>query len=505
MRFSANLLISTIVFLVFSAAPSIVRSENYTSPLQKGVSEYEIGNIDNAIKSFDEAIKLNPNLPETYIKRGDAKFNLYQFKEAIKDYTYTIKLDNSSIYAYTKRAAAYEILEEKAKAQQDYQTASKIPVVSSKEYAEKGYLLLQKHQYNDALKFLNKSIDIDPKNIKSFLWRAFTYEHTKSFQKAIDDYDLAIKNNPKYTYIHIKKWNIYKNSLHMQDQAESALNQAEKINYVYANILAGSNLHGVDDKESLKYLDKAINAEKRNSKAYYERCNTHYNLKNYRQAIYDCQKHLDLGGQNIFAYEEIGSSYNQLKKYKEAIEMYSLAISQLPDYAMFYADRAVSFSMIDNHQSALNDFNKAIELDSEKSYYYEARGLNYAFINKYTEAYSDFNKAIQLNPNNYYAHKGRGIIYARWNRHDEALSDFNQALQIAQKESRVEEVNYLKIQIDNVKRIKKINLNITIISICMFCVFGFVIYISSKRIKISFNDLVNKKSQNSLNSSSKKF
>jgi tetratricopeptide (TPR) repeat protein len=261
MLFKSKSLINATIFLVLLTAPSIAWSKNHISLFQKGLTEYENGNIDNAIRLFDKIIELNPSLSDAYTKRGDARLSFHQFKEAIQDYTQAIKLDSSSIYSYTERALLYEILGDKKKAYKDYQSAAKIPVSSSKEYAEKGYLLLKENKYDSALEFLNRSISLDPKNIDAYLWRALAYERIKKFHKAIIDYDLAININPKYTYIYIRKWNIYKKILRSQDQAESNFNKAEKINYAYTNIQAGSYLSGVNNIESLKYLDKVINSE----------------------------------------------------------------------------------------------------------------------------------------------------------------------------------------------------------------------------------------------------
>ncbi|MBR6711431.1 MAG: tetratricopeptide repeat protein [Selenomonadaceae bacterium] len=60
--------------------------------LDEGYRFFDKGNNTAAIKLYDEAIELNPNDVEAYIKRGDAYTNLPDSEKAIQDYDKAIEL-----------------------------------------------------------------------------------------------------------------------------------------------------------------------------------------------------------------------------------------------------------------------------------------------------------------------------------------------------------------------------------------------------------------------------
>jgi len=71
-----------------------------------GYLEYSFNNLKGAIKNYDEAIKLNPNLAEAYNNRGNAYYNKGEFEKAIEDYTKAINLNPNYAIAYYNRGNA---------------------------------------------------------------------------------------------------------------------------------------------------------------------------------------------------------------------------------------------------------------------------------------------------------------------------------------------------------------------------------------------------------------
>lgn len=61
---------------------------------------------EEAIKLYDEAIKLNPTVAQIYFNRGIAKSNSFDFEEAIKDYDKAIEIDPNYMEAYGNRGSA---------------------------------------------------------------------------------------------------------------------------------------------------------------------------------------------------------------------------------------------------------------------------------------------------------------------------------------------------------------------------------------------------------------
>lgn len=76
-----------------------------------------------AIKDFDRAIQLDPQLALAYYNRAQAAFGLNRYEEAITDYDQAIGLDSESALLYTKRGEVYFALGQYERAIQDHEQA----------------------------------------------------------------------------------------------------------------------------------------------------------------------------------------------------------------------------------------------------------------------------------------------------------------------------------------------------------------------------------------------
>jgi tetratricopeptide (TPR) repeat protein len=62
---------------------------------QQGIASYRNGDLPMAIADFDLAIRLDPNLEDTYIDRGIVLYRLHQFERAFADVAQAMRLEHS--------------------------------------------------------------------------------------------------------------------------------------------------------------------------------------------------------------------------------------------------------------------------------------------------------------------------------------------------------------------------------------------------------------------------
>ena len=72
---------------------------NYTGYLKRGCAKYYLGDINGAIKDFDEYSSLVPNEFYVYGYRGDAKIKLNDFNGALADFRKFLELEPNNINA----------------------------------------------------------------------------------------------------------------------------------------------------------------------------------------------------------------------------------------------------------------------------------------------------------------------------------------------------------------------------------------------------------------------
>ncbi|MDR2034156.1 MAG: tetratricopeptide repeat protein [Helicobacteraceae bacterium] len=105
-----------VFYLMFGASAA---DEAYNS----GVTAQDRGDLQEAIKQYTEAIKLDPKYTWAYNNRGLAYADLGDTSKAIADFTQAIKLDPKLALAYNNRAVAHAMLDDLKSATKDARKA----------------------------------------------------------------------------------------------------------------------------------------------------------------------------------------------------------------------------------------------------------------------------------------------------------------------------------------------------------------------------------------------
>ncbi len=74
----------------------------------RGVAYYARGELDEAIASYTEAVRLNPKLADAYLNRGAAYDAKGELDEAIADFTQALRLNPKDAEAHNNRGVAYK-------------------------------------------------------------------------------------------------------------------------------------------------------------------------------------------------------------------------------------------------------------------------------------------------------------------------------------------------------------------------------------------------------------
>ncbi len=129
-------------------------------------------------------------------------------------------------------------------------------------------------------------------------------------------------------------------------------------------------------------------------------------------------------------YYNLGLAYYHQNDYKRAIADYDKAIQLKPDYVEAYYNRGLAY--VGDPGRAIADYDKAIQLRPDYSDAYANRGLAYYNKGDYDRAIADYDEAIQLAPPGrggvvYYV---RGLAYERKGENDKAVADFKKAIEL---------------------------------------------------------------------------
>jgi tetratricopeptide (TPR) repeat protein len=154
-----------------------------------------------AIALLSKAIDASPSYTDALLFRSELYRRQGMYKEEISDLTSLIKSDSTYAGYYKKRAKAYLLRKEAEKAIADYTKAYNIDTSMIECIYERGkiyedFFVDKKAQLAfDDFNFCIAQASINIKSL-SYVGRGRVYENQEEFDKAMTDYNTAIKINP---------------------------------------------------------------------------------------------------------------------------------------------------------------------------------------------------------------------------------------------------------------------------------------------------------------------
>jgi protein O-mannosyl-transferase len=183
-------------------------------------------------------------------------------------------------------------------------------------------------------------------------------------------------------------------------------------------------------QNNITLYDHTLKITNNNWLAYYNRGHAYADLGNYRQAIEDYGRAVEINPGYADIYYNRGHAYADLGNYRQAIEDYGKAIEIKPGYGEAYINRGNAYNGLGSYKRAIEDYNEATRLKADSYITYYDRATLYAKHGQYQLAIENFDKAIGRNPDYIKAYNNRGIVYAQMGIYQKALEDFNEAIRL---------------------------------------------------------------------------
>ena len=216
---------------------------------------------------------------------------------------------------------------------------------------QRGVEAIQKENTEEALEYLNKEIEDNPKNGYAFSWIAMLRCHQEEYGRAITAADLALKHLPKkdkeYVYF------AYETRARIYCEVEDTI-------------------------KALADYSAAIKIDPDKDDAYEKRAQIYYEQKKYDLADADYKRLISLDQGGVVGYMGIGRNRNAQKMWDEAIEQFSYVIKLHNDYSSAYAFRAESYLGKKDWDKATDDLLSALKIDSNDKAFYMMQDLEEA-------------------------------------------------------------------------------------------------------------------------------
>ncbi len=359
--------------------------------IQQGKSALNSGNIDSALRNFENAQKSLP------VSDGEPAFSAGKYSEMA-----------GALYDASLNASNPD---DKKKLQ------------------------------DAAVEYASKAVALDPKNAESQYILGMDAFDKKNYQKALDHLTKAAANDTTKNYLYYYNLGRVQYMMKKFTEAKYSFTTACQLNGNFAPArynLGLTNNKLNDTKSALSEFRRAHDIDPRHERSYLEEGRILSAQKDYTGAISAYQNVIRINNTNRAALNELGSVYYQAKKYPDAERTFKQSLAMLPagtEDSMTYYNLSTVLFEEDKVADSLSYAKKAYDSCGQiKNLANRANVIyNYALISEKSgntdEAIQRYGEVLQANPNHLKTQINLGVMYMNMNPPDTetALQFFTKA------------------------------------------------------------------------------
>jgi len=375
-------LLATIPLLLVGCGPSA--EAHYDA----GVKLQDQGHTEQAIKEFDEAIRIDPKLSDARVRRGDAYLKAGHFEKARQDYDEAVLMGYQTAQVYNQRGLAYLNNNQHMKAMESFNLANQVGPDFGGAYYNRGlthYSMVMDNPEDKAqemVKELDQAIHLAPTR-EAYVLRAKAYSQLGEWELVVDDLNEAIRLEPGFIGDYMAR-----------GDAHEALGQHE-------NAVA-------DYGEAIRLDPQAV-------RSYTQRSVAHRRLGQVEEAAADAEHAVSLNPLFWKTHRERAIGYVNAGELEQGIAEFDQAIQLKPPhpthFAYAYISRGDTHRRLGNLEKAIEDLEAALAL-REVGEAYASRALVYALQGKKSEVKQDIAKAEELGVKEYPAATDLSVLKA---------------------------------------------------------------------------------------------
>ena len=394
---------------------SLPPSKSPATPAQKpreNVAQKAKIDITAVIRQYVEQLKQQPNSTEIRIKLGDILVRQKQWPEAIKCYQQAIKIEPNLAIAYFKLGKTYSILGKNMEGVELIHRAYGLQpnMVSVEQHDKLGDFWLKHDRPKLAIDCYRRAVQLDPQltTVKQKLQRLIELEINPPSVKLIDDRSSpqAIKSLPKATEDTVKTDNSNaRQYLDLGIAAEAANNFPLAIQY-YQQAIERDPLNWLVYHQLGKIFDRQQQPQQA--------------AKCYQQAI-------AINPQNVESYYGLGKVYTELEQSQLALESYQKAASLEPNNADIQHNLGEALAAEALWSDAKQAYQNAIALNPQNSWSHNNLGYALIQLKQWQQAEQSLRQAIKLKPDFAWSHYNLGEALFHLEQWEQALECYKKA------------------------------------------------------------------------------
>ncbi|KAL2136684.1 hypothetical protein VTI74DRAFT_2095 [Chaetomium olivicolor] len=362
----------------FSASRQTLMQLNEAVWIQIGNLAEQLGNLDDAMASYERALRTNPNSIPAMNAMSVVLRAREDFAKAAEYLNAILKLDERNGDAWGSLGHCYLMMDDLQQAYSAYQTAL-VHLPNPKEprlwygigilydrygsldhaedafaqvmkmqpdfdkaheiYFRLGIIYKQQQKYNESLECFKYIVNSPPTPLtEEDIWFQIghVHEQQKDFESAKAAYHRVLDHDPNHAKV---------------------LQQLGWLHHTQSQ-------HPDSQERAIEYLEKSVAADQSDAQSWYLLGRCYMQLQKYPKAYEAYQQAVYRDGRNPTFWCSIGVLYYQINQYRDALDAYSRAIRLNPWISEVWYDLGTLYESCNNQiADALDAYQRAAELD----------------------------------------------------------------------------------------------------------------------------------------------
>jgi tetratricopeptide (TPR) repeat protein len=331
---------------------------------------FEKGDVALALEDLNQAIVLEPDMPEAYLNRGTVYLGSGIYDQASKDFYKAIQLkdnfkDENGLY-YT--------------------------------YLNLGTLLNEISQPKEALAVLEKAFELNKKDEKLYNALGLIYKSIGDYERALSYFNGAIEINEDYAYAYGNRGSVYylteEYRIALSD-VNTALSMDPYIPQMY-DLKAKILIKTGELKEAIRVLDAGITRWVNYADLYITRGNIYFGEKAYGEALMNYGLGIEYG--NIEGYKGQGVTYQVIGQYEDAISQLETYLQNNPGDISSLITLGMVYRQTKDYDLSLTQYEKVLNLGPNHIEAMYQKALTYIDMQAISEAEKILNQVLSIDP-----------------------------------------------------------------------------------------------------------
>jgi len=290
-----------------------------------GVNSTKKKNYQEAIKYYDEAIKLNPKYELVWANKGHTLFSMKNYKDALPCYQKWIELRPKLPMALESIGKCYIHLSRYDKAFECLDKAANLGPESWSVWDNRGRALYNLKRFEEAVSSFNKAIELKNDDYDAYLFRGNCLAQIGKEKDAIGDFDKVLSQQPNHFDAIYNK----AAALFVLKNNEQALNTIEKLGKkINDDILSMQMASLILDRlnkldEAIDYCNKIIEKDPKLTTGWYNRSCFRVKLGQVDEGIQDLKKAFELDKKTVLDYLKTEKDFDSIKNDRRFQELVS--------------------------------------------------------------------------------------------------------------------------------------------------------------------------------------